>query len=522
MSDETDRPVPDAGDSGGASAATPAPAGQEAPVPPSPPPPPPPPLPPAVSPRRRSRRASVAGVVALVVVVGAVALVVGRGGDEPSAAEALERAQAAIAEADNFRMHSTSEDRSVTGDVDGAGSSTVYRSVSDVEVAGDDLHAVYDSGDWADETVSIAEGLYLRSADSIDELADEPWELLPPDAFDAAPTGDDLRDELLLYLGLDYDGDGEIDPDVLEDEYLEGMVVPGLAAYYMFGLGAPAVSSPTGGPVPLPAGLVEAFGSFEDAEVVSDGDGELVIAATRSIPPEVAEGIDVDLPPGRFEITLGEDDLPARLELTVDGTDAHYTETVEFSDWGADIAIGVPEGEIDETPWLDEEALAEARGTVQALAPTVLPDGLTLQGIDATSAEDAEEFGNEPCAQLMLSYMPPITDDVATEEWMSSPDYLNVYLLPQSCALEYDDTPFEPGEFGDLPSRDGDFYVEILVGETVVQFDTTYTSELPAMVASIQPFDLDAELARLAPLAEQMWNDVSGGADGGWFAYTPS
>ena len=54
-----------------------------------------------------------------------------------------------------------------------------------------------------------------------------------------------------------------------------------------------------------------------------------------------------------------------------------------------------------------------------------------------------------------------------------------------------------------------------------MQFDTTYTSELPAMVASIQPFDLDAELARLAPLAEQMWNDISG-ADGGWFAYAPS
>ena len=50
---------------------------------------------------------------------------------------------------------------------------------------------------------------------------------------------------------------------------------------------------------------------------------------------------------------------------------------------------------------------------------------------------------------------------------MSSPDYLNVYLLPQSCALEYDDTPFEPGEFGDLPSRDGEFFVEVLVGETV-------------------------------------------------------
>jgi hypothetical protein len=43
-----------------------------------------------------------------------------------------------------------------------------------------------------------------------------------------------------------------------------------------------------------------------------------------------------------------------------------------------------------------------------------------------------------------------------------------------------------------------------------VQFDTTYTSDLPAMVASIQPFDLDAELTRLGPLNEQMWNEASG------------
>jgi hypothetical protein len=448
-----------------------------------------------------------AGGAAFVVVVGAVALVVGRDGGEPSATEALERAQAAIAEVDTFRMHTTSEDRSVTGDPDGAGSSTVFRTVSDTDVAGDDVHAVFDSGDWADETVSVAEGVYLRSAASTAELAGEPWELLSPDTFDTAlPAGADLHDELLLFLGLDFDGDGEIDPDVLEDEYLEGMVVPGLAAYYLFGLGAAGVASPAGAPVALPAGLVETFGSFEDAEVVSDGDGELVIAATRSVPPDVAEGIDVELPPGRFEITLGADDLPTRLELSVDGTDAHYTETVEFSDWGADIAIGVPEGEIDETPWLDEEALAEVRGTVQALAPTAVPDGLELGAIDALSAEDAEEFGDEPCAQLMLSYMPPITDEVATEEWMSSPDYLDVYLLPQTCALDYDDTPFEPGEFGDLPSRETDVYVEVLVGETVVQFDTTYTDDLPAMVASIQPFDLDAELARLAPLAEQTWN----------------
>jgi hypothetical protein len=37
--------------------------------------------------------------------------------------------------------------------------------------------------------------------------------------------------------------------------------------------------------------------------------------------------------------------------------------------------------------------------------------------------------------------------------------------------------------------------VQVLVGETVVQFDTTYTGDLPAMVGSLQPFDVDAAIA---------------------------
>ena len=41
------------------------------------------------------------------------------------------------------------------------------------------------------------------------------------------------------------------------------------------------------------------------------------------------------------------------------------------------------------------------------------------------------------------------------------------------------------------------------MGETVVQFDTTYLDDVPTMVASIQPFDLDAEVARAGVLAEE-------------------
>ena len=105
---------------------------------------------------------------------------------------------------------------------------------------------------------------------------------------------------------------------------------------------------------------------------------------------------------------------------------------------------------------------------------------------------------------------------------MRARDYLDVYLLPADCALDYDDTPFEPGDVRRAArhadgrrsrrgprGRDGRAVRHDLHGRAARDG------------GSIQPFDLDAELARLAPLAEEMWNDVSG-ADGGWFAYAPS
>jgi hypothetical protein len=43
-----------------------------------------------------------------------------------------------------------------------------------------------------------------------------------------------------------------------------------------------------------------------------------------------------------------------------------------------------------------------------------------------------------------------------------------------------------------------------------VQIDTSYQGEaLAALVRSIQPFDLDAEIARLSLLAQEMWDDLS-------------
>lgn len=433
------------------------------------------------------------------------------GGDEPTAEERLERARAVISDAGSFRLSSTIEEESVTGEVGGAGSQSSYRTTIAGEMARDDFRVTSDVGDWADEVVSVAGEVYTRSATGLDSLADEPWVIIPADqrvGSGPALGGGALTEEFLAFSGLDMDADGQVDADVAADEaLLESLVVPTLARYDVWGLGAPPGSG--GSPVALPSAFAEAFGTFDDAEVAASSAGTTTIRAVRPAPAALSSLVDIPLPDGRFEVVLDGDDLPTALRLDVTGDTATYREEVSFSDWGADITVDVPEGEVDDTPWVDEDEVAAVRTTVDALAPTALPDGLELAGIDALSADDAELTGAGPCGQLYLTFAPPLTSDATADEWFSSPDYLDVYLLPVDCARTFDDTPFEPGGLGDVPSRDSCGLTEVLVGRTVVQFDTTYVVD-EALVASIRPFDLDAELARTGELSEQMWNDPPG------------
>jgi hypothetical protein len=92
--------------------------------------------------------------------------------------------------------------------------------------------------------------------------------------------------------------------------------------------------------------------------------------------------LDHPIPDGRFEVVVDAEDRPVPLTLTVENESARHTSRVEFSDWDAAITIAAP-AEIDPTPWLDEEALAEARVGITPVRPTVLPDGIELQEIDA-------------------------------------------------------------------------------------------------------------------------------------------
>jgi len=441
--------------------------------------------------QRRRGRGPLWAVLAVVVVgVVAAAALVARSGGGPDAAEALARARAAMAEAGSYRVRAIAEVRTFTGEPGGAGSDSSYRAVTESEVSGDDWRETTDAGDWVDEAVGVGGQIYTRGAEDAAGLAAEPWVLLPVDL----PTGDEI-----VSLGGWASAPAGVDDEFLDDAFSDdSWLIPMLAADYLGGMAAPGGGG-EGAPVALPTGFVDAFGAFEDAEVVDDGGSGLRLRATRSAPDTLVEQVGRPLPDGQFEIVLGEDDLPTRLVLTVEGETASHRDDITFTDWGADIVVTVPEGEIDETPWLDEEALAEARAGVTPLAPTALPDGLGLIDVYAMSADDT----GDGCAQIDLSYGPPPEDEAAWEAW---DDYLDVYLVPADCALAYDDTPFAPGPYGDLPYRDVDDLPAVLVGDTVVQFDTSYGHDvLAALIATLAPIDLDAEVARTAAYAEASW-----------------
>jgi hypothetical protein len=146
----------------------------------------------------------------------------------------------------------------------------------------------------ADETIGLADSPYSRSADSVDGLADEQWVVFPTNGVDeiTALAEDDPQAAFLMVTGLDFDGDGdgEIDADFDDDEaFLDEALIPGLPGYYLFGLGEPSGRMGPA-PAPLPSGFVDAFGSFEDGEVVSDDGETLTIRATRTCRPRSPTG----------------------------------------------------------------------------------------------------------------------------------------------------------------------------------------------------------------------------------------
>jgi hypothetical protein len=117
--------------------------------------------------------------------------------------------------------------------------------------------------------------------------------------------------------------------------------------------------------------------------------------------------------------------------------------------------------------------------------------------------DEGEHIGSDACPQLDLMYAPAdVAGDIVEE-------YFDVYLMSADCAQAEDAAPFVSGDYGDLPVREAaNGLVQALVGDTVVEVDTSLGDDMvTAALTSLQPFDLDAELARISAEAEAMWNE---------------
>jgi hypothetical protein len=122
--------------------------------------------------------------------------------------------------------------------------------------------------------------------------------------------------------------------------------------------------------------------------------------------------------------------------------------------------------------------------TIDSLVSEVIDD-VVLRSVLVLPAEHTLEG----CPQVRLVY----ADDADV-------DNLVVFLLPQTCALAYDDTPYDQ-TYGGLPSRfDG---YEVLVGTTVVQLDGTLRApEFEVVAESLQPTTVEALVAAVVPLPD--------------------
>jgi hypothetical protein len=188
----------------------------------------------------------------------------------------------------------------------------------------------------------------------------------------------------------------------------------------------------------------------------------------------------------------------------VEGPTAYHRSAVRFSGWDQRIAVGAPATEADPTPWLDEQAVDEARAGVAPLAPADLPAGIELLDLRAIRAADAAAWG-QPCGQLELVYGPGAR--ASSRSGATLDDRLGVVLIPAGCAVAADPTPFATGVLGPQPSRTLGDVTQVRIDQTVVQITTDLSGdELAALVASIGPFDLDGELRRVSMIAERAWN----------------
>ena len=437
-----------------------------------------------------TRRAGVFGALALL--VGTVAL--GACGSSPrSADDVLASAQAYVADASAFRFDASAEVTYVmlssgtledgewtntTGDE--SGDQTEWPDAGAGTTTTDRMRA---SGSWSSEAWEVrSDSGYGRAEERVfgttnyfrnefdDGMTD--WQMSEIDPW----THQDILDEVEAVQEASEESGADA------DLYAE---VPGAAVGLASELYLGGESWGGSDLMTDPAGFLQAIEDMSDPEIASRDGATVTLDVVATAPDDIEEAWGSPLPEGRMTLTVGLDGAPIGLTLTVEDGDDSIKVKIGFSEWNVPVEIARPaDAEIDRTPWLDEESIAAVQG-IQLLSPTVLPEGWELDYVTVLTMDDT----SESCDQVEMDWSPMVLDDDAD----MYENYLYVYLLPLECATASNPTPFELGDVAPFPSRQGEYSLEVLVGDTVVQVDSSLEGiELYDVLRSLVPTDIAA------------------------------
>lgn len=456
-------------------------------------------------------RWAVAFVAVIAVVAGLFVLL---GGDDDIDADArLAAAQAFLAEGPSYRFDLTDTSRVTTGDPEGTGSETTSRIVTRGEVAAPDRWSVaQDAGDQGGYGTSPLGGLGGASR----RLGDQLYVRLDPFSVDGGsssppwvqmPVSDDQRPTASSYAAMYAMAEDEEEG---EDGFPDGVLDPFDAQWRLEALVSAYLLPVSADPTNVER-LVRDAAEPEVEERLAGGGVRL--RTTLDPFPEFEEASDEPIPAVTVLLDLDAEDRPVvvRLDTSVEG--ASRSSEVRFRDWGGDVPVVVPgDDEIDRTPWIAEEDIAELDPSL-LVAPTVLPPGMALSRAGVFPGwEDHADGG--PCDRLELIYASEeerdrfagrAEEDLSEEElerlW-EEVAFLSIDVSRLGCAVDDDGDVLEAADFTstfggravlDVDVQD-DGHLEVLLGEVVVTIsvENLDVALLEPLVASLAPTTVEA------------------------------
>jgi hypothetical protein len=418
---------------------------------------------------------------------------------EADPAEALAAAQDVVKDAGSYRFDIRQTSSMAVGDPDGAGSDTTTRVLTSGVVAAPDRWSItVDFGDdpmaggtWdairIDDTLYSDTGAFYGSPDP-EELPGPKWVAEPAEAYEL--TAEDI--ELAFEELGDY-------PD---DAYRLDLT---LAAYFM---------ELDGDPTNLTRLVTDATDPVLEDEL---DDGTTVLQVRLAPLPAYERASDEPIP--SVDLTLHVDDAhrPVLARFSASAGEASADVEVAFSDWGVQLTVDPPpDADIDQTPWIQEEALAQAEPTL-LLAPVVLPTGgwvlsdayRLLEDPEYDSCESVELIYSSDADRAFFESEAEMSPDELEDHW-ADVDYLSLSTSSLECMREADDTPFDQ-ELGGFPARGAEGWWEVEVGDAAVYIDTSLSAEeIAPMVASLAPVTVDELAASIPAWVQEM------ATAGGW------